>query len=146
MKKQILIVALVIVGSFTAGLAINQYRQSATATIINFNVTEYNDDGSIASTYKTVRVFSSSGAWSESQIFPNGQIKTSSGKVEPDRLKIPADSPTAQVLGRPVVILNDRRSEFWYDPVLKDFTKRILYTDETRKHVQVVDEAVEIKQ
>jgi hypothetical protein len=146
MKKQILIVALVIVGSFTAGLAINRYRQSATATTINFNVTEYNDDGSIASTSKIVRVFSSSGEWSESQAFPNGQIKTARGKVEPDRLKIPADSPTAEVLGRPVVILNDRRSEFWYDPVLKDFTKRILYTDETRKHVQVVDEAVEIKQ
>lgn len=146
MKKRFLIVVLVVVGSFTAGMAINRYRQSFAATTISFSVMEYNDDGSIASTGKIVRVFNTNGDWSETQVLPNGQLRTSSGKVRPGGAKYPADSPKAEILGRPVVILTDRRSEFWYDPVLDDFLKRILYTDESRKTVQVVVEAVEIKQ
>jgi hypothetical protein len=55
------------------------------------------------------------------------------------------DAPKKEILGRTVVVLSDKRSDAWYDPSLDQFLKVILYTDETRKTVQVVDEAVEIK-
>ena len=64
MKKRILIVALLIVGSFSGGLAISEYRQRA-AMIINYTITEYDEDGTILAESKSVRVCNRRGEWSE---------------------------------------------------------------------------------
>ena len=145
MKKGILVVTLVIVGSLTGGLAISKYRQSEAITI-NYTLTEYNEDGKISDSSKIVRIFNRHGEWSETQIFANGKLRTSHGKVTPreDGLVSP-DSPRKEILGRTVVVLFDRRTEAWYDPSLHDFLKNILYTDEKRQTVRAVVEAVEIK-
>ncbi|MCU1267974.1 MAG: hypothetical protein JWM21_4292 [Acidobacteria bacterium] len=146
MKKGILIVTLVIVGSFSGGLAIRKYRQSGAITI-NYTLTEYNEDGKISDSSKIVRIFNRQGEWSETQIFANGKLRTSNGKVTPreDSLDSFPDSPRKEILGRTVVVLFARSSEAWYDPSLHDFLKNILYTDETRQTVRAVVEAVEIK-
>lgn len=146
MKKQILVVTLVIIGSFTGGLAISKYRQSAAITI-NYTLTEYNEDGTISDSSKIVRIFNRQGEWSETQIFADGKLRTSDGKVTPreDSLDSFPDSSKKEILGRPVVVMFDQRTEAWYDPSLHDFLKNILYTDETRHTVRAVVEAVEIK-
>lgn len=144
MKRKILVVILVVVGSFTGGLAISKYRQGATTTI-TYTLTEYNEDGAIASSSKIVRVSNRDGEWSQTQVLANGQLKTASGKVRPDGLKVPADSPRAEILGRPVVIVSDKRTEAWYDPAIRDFLKEVLFTDESRQTVLAVLEADEIK-
>jgi len=144
-KKGILVVTLVVVGSFTGGLAISKYRQSKAITI-NYTLTEYNDDGTISDSSKIVRIFNGE-EWSETQILSNGKLWTSHGKITPreDSLASFPDSPRQEILGRTVVVLSDRRTDAWYDPSLHDFLKNILYTDETRQTVRAVVEAVEIK-
>ncbi|MDQ2856905.1 MAG: hypothetical protein M3R68_11290 [Acidobacteriota bacterium] len=132
--------------SFTGGLAISKYRQSA-ATTINYTLTEYNEDGKISDSSKIVRICNRHGEWSETQIFANGKLRTSQGKVTPreDSLDSFPDLPRKEILGRTVVVMFDRKTEAWYDPSLHDFLKNILYTDETRQTVRAVVEAVEIK-
>jgi hypothetical protein len=146
MKKRVLMLALIIVGSFSGGLAISEYRQRA-AVVINYTITEYNEDGSIFASSKSVRVCNRRGDWSETQMFSNGNLHTASGKVTPrdESLATFPDAPREEILGRTVVVLFDRRTEFWYDPSLHQVLKNILYTDETRQTVQAVIEAVEIK-
>lgn len=145
MKKGILVVMLVIVASFTGGLAISKYRRSKAITI-NYILTEYNEDGTVSDSSKIVRIFNGE-EWSEIQILSNGKLLPSHGKVTPrdDTLASFPDSPRKEILGRTVVVLSDRRTEAWYDPSLHDFLKNILYTDETRQTVSAVVEAVEIK-
>lgn len=147
MKKRILLVALVIVGSFSGGLAISEYRQRA-AIIIHYTITEYNEDGTIFAASKSVRVCNRRGEWSETQIFPDGSLSPASGKWTPPNESLASfpDAPKEEILGRNVVVLFDRRSEAWYDPSLHQFLKNILYTDETRQTVRAVIEAVEIKE
>jgi hypothetical protein len=139
-------VTLLIVGSFAGGLGISEYRQRAAITI-HYDVTEYNDDGTISDTSKIVRVCNRRGEWYNTQILANGNLRPSHGKVTPrnDSLASFPNAPKKEILGRTVVVLSDKRSDAWYDPSLDQFLKFILYTDETRKTVQVVDEAVEIK-
>ena len=144
MKKRILLVAVVIVGSFGSGLALNQYRQSA-AIVIHFTMTEYNDDGSILASSKTVRVCNRRGDWIETQIFPDGNLKTASGKVTPRNLTFP-DAPREEILGRKVAVVFDRKAEMWFDPSTQQILKDIVYADETRQTVRMVIEAVEIKE
>lgn len=146
MKKRILVVALVILGSFGGGFAISEYRQRA-AIVIHYTVTGYNEDGTIYDTSKSVRVCNRRGEWSETQILPNGKLHTASGKVTPrhDSLASFPDAPREEILGRTVVVLFDRRAEAWYDPSLHQFLKHIIYTDETRQTVSDVIEAIEIK-
>lgn len=145
MKRRILIVTLVVVGSFAGGLAISKYRQSKAITI-NYTLTEYNDDGTISDSSKMVRIINGE-EWSETQILSNGKLWTSHGKLPPreDSLAFFPDSPRKEILGRTVVVLSERRTEAWYDPSLHDFLKNILYTDESHKTVRAVREAVEIK-
>jgi hypothetical protein len=145
-KKGILIVTLVIAGSFTGGLAICKYRRSAAVTI-NYTLTEYNEDGKISDSSKIIRIFNRQGEWSETQNFANGKLSTSSGKVTPreDSLDSFPDLPRKEILGRTVVVLFARSTEAWYDPSLHDFLKNILYTGETRQTVRAIVEAVEIK-
>jgi hypothetical protein len=112
-KKQILVVTLVIMGSFAGGLAISKYRQSAAITI-NYTLTEYNEDGTISDSSKIVRVCNRRGEWSQTQIFSNGGLRTSHGAVTPqDGLVVPANSPRKEMLGRTVVVLSDKRTEAW---------------------------------
>ena len=146
MKKRILVVTLLIVGSFTGGLAISEYHQRAAITI-HYDVTEYNDDGTISDTSKIVRVCNRRGEWYETQILSNGNLRPSKGKVTPRNQSLASfpDAPRKEILGRTVVVLSDKRSDAWYDPSLHQFLKIILYTDETRQTVQMVSEAVEIK-
>ena len=149
MKKQILVVALVIFGSFTGGLAINEYRQRA-AIIIHYTITSYNEDGTIFDSSKSVWVGNRRGRrgeWTETQIFRDGKLSTASGKWTPpdESLASFPDAPREEILGRTVVVLFDRRSEAWYDPSLHQCLKTILYTDETRQTISDVIEAVEIK-
>lgn len=146
MKKRMLLVSLLIVGSFTGGLAISEYRQRAAITI-HYDITEYNEDGTISGTSKVVRVCNRRGEWSETQIFPNGSLRATNGKVTPrdESLASFLDAPRKEILGRTVVVLSDKRSDMWYDPSLHQELKNILYTDETRQTVRVVIEAVEIK-
>lgn len=146
MKKGIAVVTLVIVGSFTGGLAISRYRQNAAITI-DYTLTEYNDDGTISDSSKIVRIFNRRGEWSETQIFSNGKLRTANGKVTPreESLNSFPNAPRKEILGRPVVVLSDRRTEAWYDPSLHDFLKNVLYTDDTKQTVRTVVEAVEIK-
>jgi hypothetical protein len=141
-----LLVSLLIVGSFTGGLAISEYRQRAAITI-HYDITEYNEDGTISGTSKVVRVCNRRGEWSETQIFANGNLRTGNGKVTPreESLNSFPDSQRKEILDRTVVVLFDKRSEAWYDPSLHQFLKSILYTDETRQTVRAVIEAVEIK-
>jgi hypothetical protein len=145
-KKQILIVTLIIVGSFTVGLAISEYRQRAAITI-HYDITEYNDDGTISDTSKIVRVCNRRGDWYETQILANGNLRPSHGKVTPrdESLASFPEAPRKEILGRTVVVLSDRRSDVWYDPSLHQLLKIILYTDDTRQTVQMVRDAVEIK-
>jgi len=143
MKKRILVGFLLVMGSFTGGLAISKYRPSSAATI-NYTLTEYNEDGTIAASSKVLRV-SNTREWSQTQVLPNGQLKTTSGKLGENGLKYPPDSPRAEILGRPVVIVFDRSTEVWYDPALRDFLKQVLYTDESRQKVRAVLEAVEVR-
>jgi hypothetical protein len=137
---------LLIVGSFSGGLAISEYRQRAAITI-HYDVTEYNEDGTISDTSKIVRVCNRRGEWSETQILANGNLRTSNGKVTPRNESLASfpDSPRKEILDRTVVVLSDKRSDVWYDPSLHQFLKVILYTDETRHTVRMVEEAVEIK-
>lgn len=146
MKKRILVVTLLIVGSFTGGLAISEYRQRATTTI-NYTVTEYNEDGTISDSSKIVRVCNRRGEWYATQILSNGNLRPSHGKVTSRHESLDSfpDSPRKEILDRTVVVLFDKRSEAWYDPSLHQFLKTILYTDETRQTVRAVIEAVEIK-
>jgi hypothetical protein len=146
MKKRILIVALIIVGSFSGGLAISEHRQRA-AIVINYTINEYDEDGSIFASSKSVRVCNRRGDWSETQMFSNGNLHTASGKWTPpnESLATFPDAPRQEILGRTVVVLFDRRTEFWYDPSLHQILKDILYTDETRQTVLAVIEAVDIK-
>jgi hypothetical protein len=146
MKKRILLVTLVIVGSFSGGLAISEYRQRA-AMIINYTMTEYDEDGTIFASSNIVRVCNRRGDWSETQIFPDGRLHTASGKWTPPDKSLASfpDARREEILGRTVVVLFDRRAEFWYDPSLHQNLKDILYTDETRQTVRAVIEAVEIK-
>jgi hypothetical protein len=145
-KKRMLLVSLVIVGSFNGGLAISEYRQRAAITI-HYDVTEYNDDGTISDKSKVVRVCNKRGEWYETQILANGNLRPGHGKVTPREESLASfpDAPRKEVLDRTVVVLFDRRAEAWYDPSLHQFLKTILYTDETRQTVQMVEEAVEIK-
>jgi hypothetical protein len=147
MKKRVLLVALVIVGSFSVGLAISEYRQRA-AIVIHYTITEYNEDGTIYDSSKSVRVCNRRGEWSETQVLSNGMLHTASGKVTPrhDSFASFPDAPKQEILGRPVVVLFDRNAEAWWDPSLQQFLKDILYTDETRQTVKAVIEAVEIKE
>ena len=146
MKKRMLLVILLVVGSFTGGLALNRCRQRAVINI-NYDVTEYNDDGTISDTSKVVRFCNRGGEWYETQILANGNLRPSRGNVTPrdESLASFQDAPRKQILGRTVVVLSDRRSDVWYDPSLHQLLKVILYTDDTRQTVQMVDEAVEIK-
>lgn len=146
MKKRILVVTLLIVASFSGGLAISEYRQRAAITI-NYTVTEYNEDGTISDTSKIVRVCNRRGEWSDTQILANGNLRASNGKVTPrdESLASFPDAPRKEILDRTVVVLSDKRSEAWYDPSLHQFLKTIVYTDETRQTVRAVIEAVEIK-
>ena len=146
MKKRIVMLVLSIVGSFSGGLAISEYRQRA-AIVINYTITEYDEDGSIFASSKLVRVCNRRGDWSETQMFPNGNLHTASGKGIPLNETLPSfqDAPREEILGRTVVVLFDRRTEFWYDPSLHQILKNILYTDETRQTVLAVIEAVNIK-
>jgi hypothetical protein len=146
-KKRIFVVALVIVGSFSGGLAISEYRQRA-AIIIHYTITSYNEDGTIFDSSKSVRVCNRRGEWTETTISPDGRLFTASGKWTPPHESLASfpDAPREEILGRTVVILFDRRSEMWYDPSLHQFLKNILYTDETRQTVSDVIEAVEIKE
>lgn len=145
MKKQILAVTLLIVGSFTGGLAISEYRQRAWMTI-HYDMTEYNDDGTIYDTSKIVRVCNRRGEWSETHISSKGKLMPSHGKVTPrdESLEFP-DAPRTEILDRTVLVLSDKRSDVWVDPSLHQFLKIILYNDETRQTVLMVVEAVEIK-
>jgi hypothetical protein len=137
---------LLIVASFSGGLAISEYRQRAAITI-NYTVTEYNEDGTISDTSKIVRVCNRRGEWSDTQILANGNLRASNGKVTPrdESLASFPDAPRKEILDRTVVVLSDKRSEAWYDPSLHQFLKTIVYTDETRQTVRAVIEAVEIK-
>lgn len=146
MKKRILVVTLIIVGSFTGGLAISAYRQRAWMTI-HYDVTEYNEDGTIYDTSKIVRVCNRRGEWSQTQILSNGKLWPSHGKVTPRDHSLASfpDAPRKAILDRTVVVLSDKRSDFWYDPSLHQNLKVILYNDETRQTVLMVQEAVEIK-
>ena len=146
MKKRVLVVALVIVGSFSGGLAISKYRQRA-AIIIHYTITSYNDDGTIHDVSKSVWVGNRRGEWTETQILSNGRLHTASGKVTPRHNTLASfpDAPREEILGRTVVVFFDRRTEMWYDPSLHQFLKHIIYTDETRQTVSDVIEAVEIK-
>lgn len=146
MKKRILAVVLFIVGSFTGGLALSEYRQRA-AIVIHNKMTEYNEDGTIFAESKSVRVCNRRGEWTETQIFADGNLRTASGKVTPRNESLASfpDAPRQEVLGRTVVVVFDRRAEMWYDPELHQILKNILYTDETRQTVDLVIEAVEIK-
>jgi len=145
-KKGIVVVTLVIVGSFTGGLAIGRYRQSAAITV-NYTLTEYNEDGTISDSSKIVRIFNRRGEWSETQIFANGKLRTAHGNVTPheESLNSFPNAPRKEILGRPVVVLSDRRTDAWYDPSLHDFLKNVLYTDDTKQTVRAIVEAVEIK-
>ena len=147
MKKRILLVALVIVGSFSIGLAISEYRQRA-AIVIHYTITEYNEDGTIYDSSKSVRVCNRRGEWTETQVLSNGELHTASGKVTPrdESLASFPDAPREEILGRTVVVLFGRRTEFLYDPSLHQILKDTLYTDETRQTVRAVIEAVEIKE
>lgn len=147
MKKRILLVALIIVGSFSGGLAISEYRQRA-AIIIHYTMTEYDEDGTVLSSSKSVRVCNRRGEWSETHILPNGKLHTASGKVTPreDRFASFPDAPREEILGRSVTVWFDRNVEVWHDASLDQLLKHILYTDETRQTVWVVIEAVEIKE
>ena len=146
MKKRILVVTLLIVGSFSGGLALSEYRQRA-AIIINYKMTEYNDDGTILASSKSVRVCNRRGEWTETQIFADGNLRTANGKVTPRNESLASfpNAPREEILGRTVVVLFDRRAEAWYDQSTHQFLKNILYTDETRQTVEVVIEAVEIR-
>jgi hypothetical protein len=146
-KKRILVVALVIVGSFSGGLAISEYRQRA-AIVIHYTITSYNEDGTIFDSSKSVWIGNRRGEWTETQIFRDGTLSTASGKVTPRNNSLASypDAPRAEILGRTVVVFFDRRSELWYDPSLHQILKSILYTDETRQTVSDVIEAVEIKE
>ena len=53
MKKRITAMILLIVGSFSGGLAISEYRQRAAFTI-NYTITEYDEDGTIFASSKSV--------------------------------------------------------------------------------------------
>jgi hypothetical protein len=149
MKKRIIVMALLIVGSFSVGLAISEYRQRA-AVIIHYTITAYNEDGTIFDSSKSVWVGNRrgrQGEWTQTQIFRDGSLSNSSGKWTPpdESLASYPDAPRDEFLGRTVVVLFDRRSEAWYDPSLHLCLKTILYTDETRQTVSDVIEAVEIK-
>jgi|SRR5215216_563110 len=147
MKKRILVAALVIVGSFSGGLAISEYRQRA-PIIIHYTMTEYDEDGTIFASSKIVRVCNRRGDWSETQTLPNDRLHTASGKWTPPEESLASfpDARREEILGRTVVVLFDRRAEFWYDPSLHQILKDILYTDETRQTVRAIAEAVEIKE
>jgi len=147
MKKRILLVALVIVASFSGGLALSEYRKRA-PIIIHYTITEYNEDGTIYDTSKSVRVCNRRGEWTETQILSNGKLHTASGKVTPrdDRAALYPDAPRQEILGRTVLVLFDRNAEAWYDPSTDQLLKEISYTDETRQTVRDVVEAVEIKE
>ena len=147
-KKRILLVALIIVGSFGGGLAINEYSQRATV-VIHFTITAYNEDGTIYDSSKSVWVGNRrgrKGEWTETQIFPNGKLSSASGTWTPpdESLASYPDAPREEILGRTVVVFFDRRAEAWWDPSLHQCLKTILYTDETRQTVSDVIEAVEI--
>lgn len=147
MKKRVLVVALVIVGSFSGGLAVSEYRQRA-AIIIHYTITSYNDDGTIHDVSKSVWVGNGRGEWTETQILSNGKLHTASGKVTPRHNSLASfpDAPREEILGRTVVVLFDRNVEFWYDPSIHQVLKHIIHTDETRQTVSDVIEAVEIKE
>jgi hypothetical protein len=146
-KKRILIIALIVVGSFSGGLAVSEYRQRA-AIVINYTITEYDEDGTIFALSKSVRVCNRRGEWTETQILPNGDLHTASGKVTPPNKTLASfpDARREEILGRTVAVVVDRRAELWYDPSLNQILKNILYTDETRQTVRAVIEAVEIKE
>lgn len=146
MKKRILVVILVIVGSFSVGLAISEYRQRA-AIVIHYTITGYNEDGTIYDVSKSVWVGNRRGEWNETQMLSNGKLHTASGKVTPRHESLASfpDAPREEILGRTVVVIFDRQAEMWYDPSLHQFLKHIIYTDETRQTVTDVIEAVEIK-
>lgn len=145
MKKRILVVALLIVGSFSIGLAISEYRQRA-AIIIHFTITSYNEDGTFLAQSKSVWIGNRRGEWTETTILPDGKLYTASGKVTPRHNTLASfpNAPREEILGRTVAVFFDRRSELWYDPSLHQVLKSILYTDETRQTVSDVIEAVEI--
>lgn len=145
MKKRILVVALIIFGSFGVGLAISEYRQRA-AIVIHYTVTSYDEDGTFLDSSKYVWVGNRRGEWSSTQILPDGKLQTARGKVTPrhDSLASFPDAPREEILGRTVVVFFDRRTEMWYDPSLRQFLKHIIYTDETRQTVSDVIEAIEI--
>ena len=145
MKKRILVVILVIVGSFSGGLAISEYRQRA-AIVIHYTITSYKD-GTVFDSSKSVWVGNRRGEWTSTQIFRDGKLSTSSGKVTPRYRSLAEfpDAPREEILGRTVVVLFDRNVEFWYDPSLHQTLKHIIYTDEARETVSDVIEAVEIK-
>lgn len=146
MKKRILAVSLIIAGAFSAGLALSEYRQRA-ATVIHYTMTEYNEDGTVYDTSKSVRVCNRRGEWTETQIFANGNMRTGNGKVTPRNESLASfpDAPRKEILDRTIVVVFDRRAEMWYDPELHQVLKDILYTDETRQTIEFVREAVEIK-
>ena len=146
MKKRILLVVLVLVGSFGSGLALSEYRQRA-AIVIHYTMWEYNDDGTTYEWSKSVRVCNRRGQWTETQIFRDGNLRTASGKVTPRNLSFASfpGAPTAEILGRTVAVVFDRTSEMWFDPSTQQILKDIRYTDETRQTVESVMEAVEIK-
>jgi len=149
MKKRVVMLVLIIVGSFSGGLAISEYRQRA-AVIIHYTITGYNKDGTIVDSSKSVWVGNRrgrQGEWTETQMFRDGSLSTANGKwIPPDEsLASYPDAPRDEILGRTVVILSDRRSDAWYDPSLHVSLKTIIYTDETRQTVSDVIEAVDIK-
>ena len=145
MKKRILLVAVIIVGSFSVGLGLSEYRKRA-PIIIHYTITEYNEDGTIYDTSKSLRVCNRRGEWSETQILSNGKLHTASGKYTPrdDLLASYPDARREEILGRTVAVLFVRNAEVWYDPSTYQLLKEISYTDETRQTISDVVEAVEI--
>lgn len=146
MKKRIIVVALIVIGSFGSGLALSEYRQRA-AIVIHYTMTQYNEDGTTYEWSKSVRVCNRRGEWTETQFFPDGNLRTASGKVTPRNLTFASfpNAPREEILGRTVAVVFDRRSEMWFDPSTQQILKDIRYTDETRQTIDVVFEAVEIK-
>lgn len=146
MKKRILVVALVIFGSFGVGLGISEYRQRG-AIIIHYTITAYDEDGTIYDVSKNIWVGNRRGEWTSTQILPNGKLHTAKGKVTLPNHSLASfpDAPRKEILGRTVVVLFDRRTETWYDPSLPQVLKTIIYTDETRQTVNHVIEATQIE-
>ncbi len=145
--KTILAATLVTIAMFTAGLGIVRYRENTTMSA-TFLMTEYADDGTVERTSNIVRVFNRRGDWSSVQSWPGKDwTQHSSHGFAAPRVDLGTDAVAEQkeFLGYSAIVLHSRRNEVWYCPSLNLILKDVLYTDETKKTVMVVTEAVEIK-